>query len=139
MRFEQLFGRNRLAAAYEQVGSSLNAEHYVSFDFLVRITDALTEESGAPEFPRKAGLDTSSPHAMGFVYYMLRTVGTPTQCYEQAIKLNPTCNRLGKFVNGSLTSNKLCLLNTSRIREPNRPPPPGSRDALKNPRAERHA
>lgn len=126
LAFEHLYGRERLQSAYAQVRSPLpleavlNPENYVSFDFLVRMTDALTEESGDPQFPRKAGLDTASPRALGFVFHMLRAVGTPKVCYEQTIKLGPTYNRVGHFTVEKLTDRELLLRYTSSRREPNR-------------------
>lgn len=126
LAFEHLYGRERLQKAYARLGSALsledvlNPENYVSFDFLVRLTDALTEESGDPQFPRKAGLDTASPRALGFVFHMLRAVGTPKVCYEQTIKLGPTYNRVGRFTVEKLTNRELLLRYTSTRREPNR-------------------
>lgn len=124
--FERLFGRDRLVEAYEKVRSSLplesvfNPEDYVSFDFFIRIVDALTEASGDPDFPFKAGLETATLRALGFPYYMLRAMGTPKLVYEMTVKLNSTYNRVGTFVIESQTNSTLRMRHTSSKPEPNR-------------------
>lgn len=126
LTFERLYGRDALREAYARVESPLpleavtNPENYVSFDFLVRITDALTEAADDVTFPRQAGLETASPRALGFVYYMLRAVGTPRLCYEQTLKLNATYNRVGRFEAEKLTDSEMLLRYTSSRPEPNR-------------------
>lgn len=126
LQFQDTFGPERLRAEYARLGLPLSLEqaidptNYVSFDFLVRFVDALTEASGDPLLPKKAGHLTASPRALGFMYHLLRAVGTPKLAYEKTIQLSPTYNRVGTFTIEKLTDRSLVLRYESSRPEPNR-------------------
>lgn len=126
LQFQDTFGAERLRAEYDRLGLPLSLEqaidpsNYVSFDFLVRFVDALTEASGDPLLPKKAGHLTASPRALGFMYHLLRAVGTPKLAYEKTIQLSPTYNRVGTFTIEKLTDRSLVLRYESSRPEPNR-------------------
>jgi signal transduction histidine kinase len=91
-RLEQLWVRNGFGLSLEYVSTMTN---FISLRFVERLIDALITESGDPAFMRKAGRLTSSPQALGFLFHIFRTFGTPAQAYRKMVELGPTYNRVG--------------------------------------------
>ncbi|WP_205522747.1 ATP-binding protein [Myxococcus eversor] len=124
--FERRYGAERLHRIWEEHGFSLRLDYmrtptnFVSLRFLERVASVLQTESGDPQFMRQAGLFTASPQALGFVYYMLRAVGSPRMCYRQTIEFSPSYNRVGSFHVERLERERLDLSYRSTIVEQDR-------------------
>ncbi|GEN08652.1 Signal transduction histidine kinase [Myxococcus fulvus] len=124
--FEQRYGGERLHRIWERHGFGLPLEYmrtptnFVSLRFLERVAAMLQQESGDPQFMRQAGLFTASPQALGFVFYMLRAVGSPRMCYRQTIEFSPSYNRVGHFTVERLERERLDLTYRSSIVEQDR-------------------
>lgn len=101
--FSRTYGRARLEQVWRDAKLPLPLSHvedlsnYVSVAFLELLMDALLEASGDPDFLDKAGRHIATPEALGFPYYLLRSVGSPQLTYRKTIELGPTYNRVGTF------------------------------------------
>jgi signal transduction histidine kinase/ActR/RegA family two-component response regulator len=100
--FEHLHGRDRAEQAVSRIGGVpnlgylLDPKNFVSLEYCVRFARVLTEDSGDPEFLRKAGhYQFTNPSMFGSAYYLLRSLGSPRQYYRVVTKLGPTYNRVG--------------------------------------------
>ncbi|MFP2906700.1 ATP-binding protein [Pyxidicoccus sp. 3LFB2] len=124
--FEHRYGAERMSRVWQQQGFSLGLDYmrtptnFVSLRFLERVATVLQAESGDAQFMRQAGLFTASPQALGFVYYMLRAVGSPRMCYRQTIEISPSYNRVGTFHVEKLERERLELSYRSSILEQDR-------------------
>ncbi|XXF75878.1 ATP-binding protein [Myxococcaceae bacterium GXIMD 01537] len=124
--FRREYGEERLRQAWQRHGLGLSLEYvstmtnFMSLRFLERLAEALIAESGDPVFPRKSGLLASTPEALGFLYHLVRTFGTPEQCYRKMVELFPTLNRVGSFTIESVANNRMTLSYVSSKRERNR-------------------
>ncbi|MCE9666796.1 ATP-binding protein [Myxococcus stipitatus] len=124
--FERRYGAERLVELWRHHGFKLGLDYmrtptnFVSLRFLERVASVLQEESGDPTFMRQAGLFTASPEALGFVYYMLRAVGSPRLCYRQTIDMSPGYNRVGAFHVERLERERLDFTYRSSIPEQDR-------------------
>jgi signal transduction histidine kinase len=114
--FEYLFGRDRMLQALAKVGGPLDLayllrrENFVSLEFCVRLARVLTEESSDPQFLRNAGLyQLSSPRMFGYVYYLVRSLGSPQLYYRMAAKSVSTYNRVCEMTIETLTDRHLRL------------------------------
>jgi len=101
-RFEKLYGKESLAAAVARIGGEptleylLDPENFVSLAYLERVARVLTEDSGDPDFLRRAGEhQLDDPGMLGFVYYLARSLGSPKLYYRMAVKTAPSFNRVG--------------------------------------------
>jgi signal transduction histidine kinase/ActR/RegA family two-component response regulator len=101
--FEQQFGRERLLAAVAAIGGPsldyiLDPENFVSLEYLIRVARVLTDASGDPHFLRNAGSHQfEDPRAFGFVFYLVRSLGSPELYYRLAAKAAKTFNRVGEI------------------------------------------
>ena len=113
--FEHLHGRERTLQAVKHVGDLpldyvLHPGNFVSLDYCIRVAHVLTEESGDPEFLRKAGLyQLSGPHMLGFLYYAARSLGSPRLYYRTAVRMAPSFNRVCEMTIEDLTETRLRL------------------------------
>jgi signal transduction histidine kinase len=124
--FRREYGEARLLETWErgQLGLSLDyvttMTNFVSLRFVERVIELLIEESGDPALPRKAGLLTASPDALGFLFHIFRTFGTPELCYRKTVELGPTFNRVGTFTIESMDNTRMTLIYKSRLPESTR-------------------
>jgi response regulator RpfG family c-di-GMP phosphodiesterase/signal transduction histidine kinase len=124
--FESTYGRERLEKAYRSMGEALplsyifDPKNFISFEFGCKLIDALADESGDPDFAMKAGKFIASPQALGFVYHMLRALGTPRLAYEKLISIGPTFNKVGEFKIDAISDTHMMLRYRSLRPEPNR-------------------
>jgi signal transduction histidine kinase len=116
-RLRQLWPKYKLGLSLEYVTTMTN---FMSLRFLERLAEALIAESGDPAFPRKSGLLAATPEALGFLFHLLRTFGTPEQCYRKTVEFFPTLNRIGSFTIESMDNNRMTLAYVSRKRERSR-------------------
>jgi signal transduction histidine kinase len=123
LHFQKTHGAARLAEVWEKNAPGLSLEHvttmtnFVSLRFIERVMEMLVRESGEQDFAWQAGLRTASPEALGFLYHVFRTVGSPKACYRQLVELGPTFNRVGRFDLLSLERHRLELTYTSSLPE----------------------
>lgn len=124
--FERTYGRARLEKAFVDWKLPLPISHlendanYVSLAFAERLLDALCAESGEPRFMEKASRWAATPQALGFAYYLLRSLGTPGLLYRKAVELGPTYNKVGTFEIQRETGTSLELVYRSRVPETKR-------------------
>jgi signal transduction histidine kinase len=124
--FRRLRGPEQLGAAIASAGVGLDEEflldedNWVEFDVAQRVLDALTDASGDPLFPRRAGHITASRDVIGGGYSLLRSFGTPRMCFRRAVEISSVYNRVGTFEVQRLTGSQLALTYRSRVPEPNR-------------------
>ncbi len=125
--FRETYGQDRLAAAIAgaqldplEAKSLENDDNWLPFEIGQRLLDALSEASGDPLFPRRAGQTTLSKEGLGFAYSVLKAFGTPGLCYRKTLELAPLYNRAGKFEVHEVGRNRIELSYRSTIPEPNR-------------------
>lgn len=95
-------------------------DNWVSFDVGQRLLDVLTEASGDPQFPRKAGHMIMTREVLGVAYGPLKAFGTPKLCYRKTLDYSELYNRVGTYTVSHLSSRRIAFTYRSRIREPNR-------------------
>lgn len=98
----------------------LEDSNYLSLDYACRLVDAFVEATGDPGFPRKAGMTTVTPEALGFPYYVLRAISTPRLAFQKAVEIARKLNRVGTFDLDALDDWHAVLRYTSSRPEPNR-------------------
>lgn len=124
--FERTLGRPRLEQVFAESKLPLPLSHleddqnYVSLAFAERLLEALVAASGDPRFMEKASRWAATPEALGFPYYLLRSLGTPSLLYRKVLELGPTYNRVGRFELRAETPNSLELAYTSSVPEKSR-------------------
>lgn len=124
--FQSRYGEERLNQAFARLkgpysmGYLLEPRNFVSFQLATELLDILSEESQDPNFARRSGAFFSSPESLGFVYYMLRALGSPRIAYSKSVELGRTYNRAGEFHIEYLSDTNLRLRYQSSIPEPNR-------------------
>jgi signal transduction histidine kinase/ActR/RegA family two-component response regulator len=122
--FEREHGRARAEEVYTGLAGAppltyiRDLNNWISFDFCMRLVDALADASGDPEFPLKAGRFAMSPEGLGFAYYMFRAFATPRTGFERIVALTPFGNRAGVFSIDAITDRHLVLRYRSKWREP---------------------
>ncbi|MDP3156653.1 MAG: ATP-binding protein [Archangium sp.] len=103
LSFEKRYGRARLEALWAERPMPLSLEYlagpnnFVSLDFLELLLDELVRGSGDPDFMIFAASNIATPEALGFAYYILRSVGSPGLAYRKSVEFSPTYNRAGRF------------------------------------------
>ncbi len=103
LSFEKRYGRARLEALWAERPMPLSLEYlagpnnFVSLDFLELLLDELVRGSGDPDFMGFAASNIATPEALGFAYYILRSVGSPGLAYRKSVEFSPTYNRAGRF------------------------------------------
>jgi signal transduction histidine kinase/CheY-like chemotaxis protein len=114
--YEHLFGRHRLLAALAKVGGEptldylLDHENFVSLDYYVRLARVLTDESGDPQFVRKAGhFRYADPRALGSLFHLVRSFGSPQLYYRVVAKAGANFNRVCETTIEQLTDRHLRL------------------------------
>jgi len=101
--FDLKYGRDRGDRALERIGGPsreylADPENFVSLEYCVRLATVLTEEAGDPDFLRQAGLEQlSNPSYLGFIYYLMRSLGSPSLYYRVAVRTAPIFNRVGEM------------------------------------------
>ncbi len=124
--FRKHYGRERLERLWLEEQLPLPIEHvenlsnYVSVAFAERLMDALVKGSGDPRFLERAWQLIATPEGIGWVYYLLRGLGTPLSVYKKTIELSPTYNRVGEFTVESSSDTELTLRYHSKIPERDR-------------------
>lgn len=124
--FERQYGTARLAEVFRNHDFNLSLEYlrtptnFISLRFLEELSEVLVRESGDPQFMRKAGLCMVSPEALGFVYYIIRGLGSLEISYRTAVEYSPSYNRVGRFEIESFERERMVLSYRSEIRENNR-------------------
>ncbi len=124
--FRKEYGEERLRQLWKKYELGLSLDYlatltnFISFQFLVRLVDALVTESGDPDFTRKAGRLVATPEAVGFLFHAVRTFGTAKAVYVKTVELYPTLNRVAQLSIESLSNNHMVLVYQSRYAEPNR-------------------
>jgi signal transduction histidine kinase len=124
--FKRQYGEERLREFWRRQNFKLSLEYvttmtnFVSLGFLERLLEALVIESGDPAFPRKSGMLATTPEALGFVFHIIRTFGTPASCYRKTVELLPTFNRVGNFTIEVMGSTHMVLSYRSSLPERNR-------------------
>ena len=126
--FRSTYGREKLEETLSSAGLDPgiqtvleNESTWVSFEIGQRLIDALTEASGDPQFPRKAGHITMSREILGFFHSVLRAFGNPRLSYRKTIvDLSPMYNRAGRFELQKLGRNRVQFSYRTTTPEPNR-------------------
>ncbi|WP_317987907.1 ATP-binding protein [Hyalangium gracile] len=124
--FRRHYGEQRLREFWARQGFKLSLEYvstmtnFVSLDFLERLVEALVIESGDPALPRKASMLIATPDALGFLFHIFRTFGTPASCYRKMVELGATFNRVGQFSIEVLSNSHMVLAYQSTLPERNR-------------------
>ncbi len=99
----------------------LEDEHrWVSAGVAQQLIDALTEASGDPSFPRRAGLQMATREALGVGYHFLWAFGSPRVCYRRVLEMSPLYNKVGTFSLKRLSATRLAFTYRSAVPEPNR-------------------
>ncbi len=94
--------------------------HWVSFALGQQLIDALTEASGDPSFPRRAGLQMATREGLGVGYHFLKAFGTPRLCYRRVLEISSVYNRVGSFSLKRLGRTRIAFSYRSSQPEPNR-------------------
>ena len=124
--FERQYGSPRLAQVFRDHTFSLTLDYlrtptnFISLRFLEALADVLVKESGDPQFMRKAGLSMVGPEALGFVYYMIRALGSLEICFRKTVEYSPSYNRVGAFDIESLERERMVLSYRSDVPEKSR-------------------
>jgi signal transduction histidine kinase len=124
--FEKTYGSERLAALWEREQISLSLEYlhthsnFVSMRFAERLTRALVDDSGEPDFIRHAMQLTATPDALGFTYHLMKALGTPGLCYRKAVEMSHVFNRVGSFTVEALGNDNMTLSYRSSVPESDR-------------------
>lgn len=123
LHFQKSYGAERLAEVWKKNDPGLPLSHvttitnFVSLRFIERVIEMLVRESGEPDFAFKAGLRTATPEALGFLFHIFRTFGSPQICYRQLVQLAGTFNRVGTFDLVTLERTQMELTYTSTVPE----------------------
>ena len=125
--FEQCFGRERLLLAVARIGGApdwayiQDPENFVALEYLLRVALVLTEESGDPAFLRRAGEhQVDDARSLGFVYYVVRSLGSPRTYYTIAVRTASTFNRVGDVALEASSDRRVVFRYRSRKPEGNR-------------------
>ena len=124
--YEKTFGADRLRALWERERISLPLEYlhthsnFVSMRFAERLTRALVEDSGDPDFIRHAMRLTATPDALGFTFHLMKALGTPGLCYRKAVEMSHVFNRVGSFSVEVLGHDHMTLSYRSSVPESDR-------------------
>jgi signal transduction histidine kinase len=124
--FRRNYGEERLREFWKRQNFRLSLDYvstmtnFVSLGFLERLVELLIEETGDPALTRKAGMLIATPEALGFLFHIFRTFGTPASCYRKTVELLPTFNRVGRFNIEVMGNNHMVLAYKSTIPERNR-------------------
>jgi response regulator RpfG family c-di-GMP phosphodiesterase/signal transduction histidine kinase len=123
--FRTTYGSDRFDKVYQRLQEVpleylLDSKNYISFAYGSKLLDALAEESGDPEFARKAGRFIASPQALGFAYHMFRALGTPRLVYEKLVEIGPVYNKVGSFKIDSISDTQMVCRYHSLVFEGNR-------------------
>ncbi|MBS2021033.1 MAG: response regulator [Deltaproteobacteria bacterium] len=125
LSFRKLKGEAALVKALADAGVTLplsyleNESNWISFSLSQRILDALSEQSGVTDFPRRAGLTLATPEVLGFAYSALKAFGNVKLCYAQTLQRSTSFNKIGTFHIVELDANHLVLEYRSTLPEPN--------------------
>ena len=125
--FSKMHGERQLQAVIDlaNLGSEVNLDYlndennWISFEVGQRIIDILDENSGDPEFIKKAGLILASKENLGFAFSVIKSFGNPKACYGQQFKTLHLYNRVGEFNILELTNTSISFSYKSKIEEPN--------------------
>jgi signal transduction histidine kinase len=126
VQFEKEYGRARLEGLWATRGLPLslayaeNLSNFVSLAFVDLLLDALEVEAGDPGFITRAARSFVTPDAMGFPYYLLRSLGTPLLVYKKTVELGSTYNKVGRFEVLSAGTDTITVSYSSSVRETSR-------------------
>lgn len=126
MYFESQLGHARLEQSIGGIATGVGLDYllvpgnFLSYEYVARFLEVLTDESGDPDFAKNAGRFLMGPQALGYIYYMFRATATPRLAYQKLVELGPTYNRVGEFKIDSLTDTRLLMRYRSRVTERNR-------------------
>ena len=126
LSFEKRYGRKRLEELWAEHPMPLSLQYlegpnnFVSLDFLELLFDELVRGSGDPDFMTYAASNIATPESLGFVYYLLRGIGTPGLVYRRTLENSSTYNRAGRFEIEKSSSWSMTMTYTSGRPERNR-------------------